>query len=225
MPQILGANPSMRRAWLEHNTGHSLDAVADTAFAPEQVRGNIENLVGADARAAGDRRADPRQRTSTPRAVLRPVRDDRGNARHDLPVRHAGDHRGGRRQRLRPGRRARHHSLLRARDLRDALSLAQWLHDHLPELKDLAAETTAHGRLVDVHTHVFGRRVFARFVLSTGDAMGMNMVNLAVDRICRHVLETIGVRAATTCAATTRATRSRPRSTSSGRMARRSRST
>ena len=47
MPQILGANPAMRRAWLAHNTGHALEAAAETAFAPEETRGNIENLVGA----------------------------------------------------------------------------------------------------------------------------------------------------------------------------------
>ena len=45
--QILGANPAMRRAWLRHNTGHVLDAAAETGFAPEETRGNIENLVGA----------------------------------------------------------------------------------------------------------------------------------------------------------------------------------
>jgi hydroxymethylglutaryl-CoA reductase (NADPH) len=72
---------------------------------------------------------------------------------------------------------------------RDAISFSQWLHDHLSELKDVAAETTAHGRLVELHTHVFGRRVFARFVFTTGDAMGMNMVNIAVDQICRHATE------------------------------------
>jgi hydroxymethylglutaryl-CoA reductase (NADPH) len=45
--QMLGANPAMRRAWLEHNTGHALSAVAETAFTPEETRGSIENLVGA----------------------------------------------------------------------------------------------------------------------------------------------------------------------------------
>jgi hydroxymethylglutaryl-CoA reductase (NADPH) len=45
--QIMGANPSMRRTWLAHNIGHTLDAAADAAFSPEEVRGNIENLVGA----------------------------------------------------------------------------------------------------------------------------------------------------------------------------------
>lgn len=45
--QILGTNPSMRRAWHAYHTGHSLEAIAATAFAPEKMRTNIENLVGA----------------------------------------------------------------------------------------------------------------------------------------------------------------------------------
>jgi hydroxymethylglutaryl-CoA reductase (NADPH) len=45
--QILGVDPATRRAWLEHNTGHALEAAADAAFTPEEVRTNIENLVGA----------------------------------------------------------------------------------------------------------------------------------------------------------------------------------
>ena len=74
---------------------------------------------------------------------------------------------------------------------REALALASWLDDHLTELQALAAETTVHGRLVEIRPHVFGRRVFAQFVFSTGDAMGLNMVNLAVDRVCRQVAEAV----------------------------------
>lgn len=44
--QILGVDPAMRRAWLEHNAGHSLRTAAEAAFAPEDVRTNVENLVG-----------------------------------------------------------------------------------------------------------------------------------------------------------------------------------
>jgi hydroxymethylglutaryl-CoA reductase (NADPH) len=74
---------------------------------------------------------------------------------------------------------------------RQALALAAWLEDNLSHLQELAAETTTHGRLTEVRPHVFGRRVFAQFSFSTGDAMGLNMVNLAVDRICHHVAQAV----------------------------------
>jgi hydroxymethylglutaryl-CoA reductase (NADPH) len=187
--QILGANPAMRRAWLAHNTGHALAAVADTAFAPEETRGRIENLVGA---------------TQIPLGIAGPILVN-GQHAHGLFFVPFATTEGTLVTTYQYGMRAiteaggAHASVVGdALDItpcfvvatgHDALVLAEWLEGHLSELQAVAAETTAHGRLVEVRPHVFGRRVFARFVFSTGDAMGLNMVNLAVDRICRHVME------------------------------------
>jgi hydroxymethylglutaryl-CoA reductase (NADPH) len=185
----LGANPAMRRAWLSHNTGHALDAVADTAFAPEETRGNIENLVGA---------------TQVPLGIGGPIRVNGQHADGMFYVPFATTegtlvttYQYGMRAITEAGG-ANTYVLADALDItpcfvvaatRDALALAEWLTDHLAELEAAAAETTSHGRLLEVRPHVFGRRVFAQFVFSTGDAMGLNMINLAVDRICRHVIE------------------------------------
>ncbi len=190
--QVLGVNPSMRRAWLEHNTGHSLKAAADAAFAPEEVRTNIENLVGA---------------VHVPLGIAGPIRVNGTHAQGCYYVPFAttegtlvSTYQYGMRAITEAGG-ANAYVLGDALDItpcfmlasaRDAISLAQWLNDHLDELRELAAETTAHGRLVELHAHVYGRRVFARFVFTTGDAMGMNMVNIAVDRICRHVVRSAG---------------------------------
>ncbi len=187
--QMLGANPAMRRAWLAHNTGQALEAVADTAFAPEETRGRIENLVGA---------------TQVPLGIAGPIRVNGQHADGLFFVPFATTegtlvttYQYGMRAITEAGG-ANAHVVADALDItpcfvvattRDALALAEWLHDHLPELRAVAAETTAHGRLVEIRAHVFGRRVFARFVFSTGDAMGLNMVNLAVDHVCRHVTE------------------------------------
>ena len=185
--QILGANPAMRRAWLGHNTGHPLDSVAETRFAPEETRGNIENLVGA---------------TQVPLGIGGPVRVNGQHADGLFFVPFATTegtlvttYQYGMRAITEAGG-ANTYVLADALDItpcfvtastRDALLLTQWLDDHLSQLQAVAAETTAHGRLLEVRSHVLGRRVFARLVFSTGDAMGMNMVNLAVDRICCHV--------------------------------------
>jgi hydroxymethylglutaryl-CoA reductase (NADPH) len=190
--QILGANPAMRRAWLEHNTGHSLDAAADAAFAPEAVRTNIENLVGA---------------VHVPLGVAGPIRVNGTHARGSYYVPFAttegtlvSTYQAGMRAITEAGG-ANTYVLADSLDITpcfvltsalEAISFAQWLDDHLDELREVAAETTAHGRLVELHTHVFGRRVFARLVFTTGDAMGMNMVNIAVDRICRHATRAKG---------------------------------
>jgi hydroxymethylglutaryl-CoA reductase (NADPH) len=187
--QILGTNPATRRAWLEHNTGHSLQAAADTAFTPEEVRGNIENLVGA---------------VHMPLGVAGPIRVNGEHAQGSYYVPFAttegtlvATYQAGMRA-ITEGGGANAYVLGDSLDItpcfmltsaRDAISFSRWLNDHLDELKGVAAETTAHGRLVELHTHVLGRRVLARFVFTTGDAMGMNMVNIAVDQVCRYVME------------------------------------
>ena len=187
--QLLGTNPAMRRAWLAHNTGQDLVAVADTAFAPEDVRANIENLVGA---------------THVPLGVAGPVlvNGQHASGWYHVPFAttegtlvstyqygmRAISKAGGANTRV-LGDAMDITPCFVVGDLDEALRLAGWLHDHLADLRGVAAEMTSHGRLEEIRTHVFGRRVMAQCVFTTGDAMGMNMVNLAVDRICRHVME------------------------------------
>jgi hydroxymethylglutaryl-CoA reductase (NADPH) len=179
----------MRRAWLAHNAGHGFEAAAAASFAPEQVRGNIENLVGA---------------AHVPLGIAGPIRVNGEHAQGSYYVPFAttegtlvSTYQYGMRAITEAGG-ANAYVVADSLDITpcfvlgdagEAIAFAQWLHDHLPELKRVAEQTTAHGRLVDLDTRVFGRRVFARFAFTTGDAMGMNMVNIAVDAACRRAVE------------------------------------
>ncbi len=192
--QMLGANPAMRRAWLAHNTGAVLDAVGQTAFEPDDVRGSIENLVGA---------------VHVPLGIAGPIRVNGEHADGSFYVPFAttegtlvATYQYGMRAICEAGG-ANAYVVADALDIapcfvvddtRSALELARWLSEHLDELATIAAETTAHGRLIDIRPHVFGRRVFARCIFDTGDAMGLNMVNLAVDRMCARVRAATGCR-------------------------------
>jgi|ERR1039458_2409796 hydroxymethylglutaryl-CoA reductase (NADPH) len=186
---MLGVNPEMRRAWLAANTGHSLDAAASMAFTADQPRANIENLVGA---------------AHVPLGVAGPIRVNGEYADGSYYVPFAttegtlvSTYQYGMRAITEAGG-ANAHVLADSLDItpcfiladaRESISFAKWLQDHLAELQAVVAETTTHGHLVEISSHVFGRRVFARLIFSTGDAMGMNMVNIAGDGICRHVME------------------------------------
>jgi hydroxymethylglutaryl-CoA reductase (NADPH) len=187
--QMLGANPAMRRGWLAHNTGAVLDAVGQTAFTPDDVRGSIENLVGA---------------VHVPLGIAGPIRVNGEHADGDYYVPFATTE-GTLVATYQYGMRAICEAgganacvvadalditpCFVTDDMRSALALVQWLREHFDELAAVAAETTQHGRLTGIRPHVFGRRVFARCIFDTGDAMGMNMVNLAVDRMCARVRE------------------------------------
>ena len=187
--QVMGANAQMRRAWLAHNTGHAFEAAADAAFASQQVRGNIENLVGA---------------AHVPLGIAGPIKVNGEHAQGSYYVPFAttegtlvATYQYGMRAITEAGG-ANTYVVADSLDITpcfvlanagEAIAFARWLHEQLPELKRVAEQTTAHGRLIDLDTRVFGRRVFARFVFTTGDAMGMNMVNIAVDAVCRRAVE------------------------------------
>lgn len=187
--QMLGTNPPMRRAWLEHNTGHTLDTVAQAAFAPEEVRSNIENLVGATHVPLGVAGPIQVNGTHAQGSYYVPFATTEGTlvSTYQYGMRAITEAGGANAQVLADSLDITPCFILASLD--EAISFTRWLHDHLSELREIAATTTAHGRLLELHTHVLGRRVFARFVFSTGDAMGMNMVNIAVDQICRHATE------------------------------------
>jgi hydroxymethylglutaryl-CoA reductase (NADPH) len=66
----------------------------------------------------------------------------------------------------------------------DAIKIKQWFIDNFAELKEIAESTTSHGKLVKIDPIlIVGNYVYPRFVYSTGDSMGMNMVTIASEKI------------------------------------------
>ena len=187
--QMLGVNPGMRRTWLAHNTGHTLETVAAMAFTPEETRASIENLVGA---------------THVPLGIAGPivVNGEHAHGVYYVPFAttegtlvatyqygmRAINEAGGASVRVVADQLDITPCFILA-DMQAAAALARWLDERTGELAAIAAETTSHGRLIALNPHVFGRRVFAQCVFETGDAMGLNMINLAVDRICARVVD------------------------------------
>ncbi len=69
----------------------------------------------------------------------------------------------------------------------ESIKLVSWIKEHFNEIKKIAESTTKHGRLVDLDTYYVGNIVWIKLVYSTGDAMGMNMVTIATDRVCDFI--------------------------------------
>lgn len=66
----------------------------------------------------------------------------------------------------------------------DAIKIKQWFVDNFTELKEIAESTTSHGKLIKIDPIlIVGNYVYPRFVYSTGDSMGMNMVTIASEKI------------------------------------------
>jgi hydroxymethylglutaryl-CoA reductase (NADPH) len=64
-----------------------------------------------------------------------------------------------------------------------------WIRDHEEQIRRLAESTSQYLRLIDVRPFAFGSTVFLRFRFDAGDAMGMNMVTIACDRVVTELIE------------------------------------
>jgi hydroxymethylglutaryl-CoA reductase (NADPH) len=72
--------------------------------------------------------------------------------------------------------------VIKAKSVTDALEIKAWIETNFKELKKAAEVTTRHGKLIKIDPIlVVGRYVYPRFVYTTGDSMGMNMVTIATE--------------------------------------------
>lgn len=70
----------------------------------------------------------------------------------------------------------------------EALSIKKWFEDNFQKLKEIAESTTSHGKLIKIDPIIIiGSYVYPRFVFSTGDSMGMNMVTIACEKILEEM--------------------------------------
>jgi hydroxymethylglutaryl-CoA reductase (NADPH) len=64
-----------------------------------------------------------------------------------------------------------------------------WATENFEAFRSAARATTGHGDLVDLQLVVEGNSVHMGLEFTTGDASGQNMVTIATEAVCRHILE------------------------------------
>jgi hydroxymethylglutaryl-CoA reductase (NADPH) len=73
--------------------------------------------------------------------------------------------------------------------LAQAALFVAWATDQFERFRAAARATTRHGDLVDLQLVVEGNSVHLGLEFTTGDASGQNMVTIATEAVCRHILE------------------------------------
>lgn len=74
--------------------------------------------------------------------------------------------------------------VIKTKNVREAIEIKAWFEDNFDELKEIAESTTSHGKLLKIDPILIaGSYIYPRFVYSTGDSMGMNMVTIATEKI------------------------------------------
>lgn len=72
----------------------------------------------------------------------------------------------------------------------ESIEIKKWFETNFKKLKEMTETTTNHGKLIKIDPILIaGKYVYPRFVYSTGDSMGMNMVTIATEKILNLLLE------------------------------------
>jgi hydroxymethylglutaryl-CoA reductase (NADPH) len=177
-----------RRRWVEERTGVSLRYVGASSLPGEQMRGNIENPVGA---------------AQTPLGVAGPllVHGEYAQGTFFVPLATTEgtlvrSYERGMAALTRAGgvtaRVFQDENLVSPvflfDDVAAACAFARALPEHFPALRSEADATTRHGRLLRVECCPLGREVIVHFIYHTADAHGMNMIVKATERACQWIM-------------------------------------
>jgi hydroxymethylglutaryl-CoA reductase (NADPH) len=73
-------------------------------------------------------------------------------------------------------------------NIRMSQTFVKWLTQNFEKIKKVAESTTTHGKLLRLEPYVFGHDVVVKFIYSTGDAMGLNMINFATEEACKFII-------------------------------------
>ena len=181
-----------RRRWIEEQTGAALPHVGACTLPGEQMRGNVENPIGAaqvPLGAAGPLLVHGEHADGSFYVPLATTEGAlvRSYERGMVAVTRSG------------GATVRIHvdenrvtPVFVCDDVAAAAELTRRLPGWTDEIRAQAESTTRHGKLLRLEVRPIGREVMVHFCFSTGDAHGMNMIVKATDKACRWVLEQSG---------------------------------
>ncbi len=71
----------------------------------------------------------------------------------------------------------------------ESAQFVSWVVTQYEVFRQLAAETTRHGKLKDINVNIEGNHVYLVFEFLTGDASGQNMVTIATEHVFSYILE------------------------------------
>lgn len=72
--------------------------------------------------------------------------------------------------------------------LASAGQFVMWALSQVETFREIVASTTRHGQLTDVGTTIEGNHVYLTFEFKTADASGQNMVTIATQAVCDHIV-------------------------------------
>lgn len=176
-----------RQQWLSTKIGQDLSPIDALPYSSELCKKNIENLIGS---------------ISIPLAITGPIKVNGEYAQGDFYVPFATTQ-GTLVESYHRGMAAITHSggaftyiqenkvditpMFVMKGTKHIPEFLKWMRANYHGIKDAAESTTAHGKLLNIKSFVIGRRVMLNFSYNTGDASGLNMINIACESACQYI--------------------------------------
>ena len=181
-----------RRKAAESFTGTKFEHISKYSFDPAAAEKNIENMIGA---------------TQIPLGFAGPVKMDGEYAKGEFIVPLATTEgalvasvsrgmsvitqSGGVRVKIFRDAMTRA-PVFRVRGIAHSAEVMEWISKNSKKMNEAVKGTTSHGKLISAESFPNGMNLFVRFSYETGDAMGMNMVTIATEAVCRLIEKETG---------------------------------
>ncbi|BDB97419.1 hydroxymethylglutaryl-CoA reductase (NADPH) [Saccharolobus caldissimus] len=187
---ILEANAAMvaRRIALEKILGISLPSIGSTIIDYSEIKNrNAENVIGA---------------AQIPLGIVGPLKVNgdyaKGNFYVPLATTEgaliASVNRGAKAVTLSGGVRVKifkdemtRAPIFKFDSIEEIPKFLEFIEKNMDKIYSIVNSTTSHGKLKSITPFVLGNNVWLRFSFETGDAMGMNMVTIVVEEICKFI--------------------------------------
>ena len=178
-----------RRQWLEQKTGCRLTHIGVHSIQGDEMRGNIENPVGAAQMPLGVAGPLLINGTDAQGVFYVPLATTEGALvrsyeRGMVTLTRAG---GVTTRVYLDENRVSPVFLFKSVD--QAHEFAITLPHKLETIRAEAESTTRHGKLQRIECHAIGREVIVNFCYFTGDAQGMNMIVKATEQACKWIMD------------------------------------
>ncbi len=185
-------NVIKRRQWLEQKTSKKLTHIAGEPVNSQAFKGNIENLIGV---------------AQIPIGVAGPllINGEHASGEYYIPMAttegaiittyHVGMRlitQSGGAHVMVEDKYSHISPMFKVEGLQDAKLFKKWIEANFTRIKAVAESTTSHGKLLDIQTNFWDRRAVLKFLYSTGDAQGMNMINVATEEACHFISNETG---------------------------------
>lgn len=178
-----------RLRWLSDKVGFALKHIAHYSFAPEVIKRNTENFIGV---------------TQVPMGIAGPLKINGSYADGVYYVPFATTEAtlvqtyergmvviskaGGANVKITKDEISLS-PIFVLRDFGEVTKLMDWVGKNFTTIRKAAESTTRHGKLQRIIPYPLGNRLILNFWYTTGDAMGMNMINIATDKASKFILK------------------------------------